>query len=763
LQESNGDGAKKRKAGDTDSEDDKPLSKKVAAPKKAAKKEDSDDEDDKPLSKRVKEEASQSKSVKSEKPKVSDEEKAARKQEREEAKARREAFEAEAPTYKWWEEGNQRTDGLKWDYLEHKGVIFAPAYEAHNISIIYDGKKVELTPAQEEPATWYAVMRESPYMEKKLFRDNFWKDWKEILGKKHKIQSLTKCDFTPIWEWHLVEKEKKNNITTEQKKKNKLEKEELEREYGLCKLDNHKEKIGNFRVEPPGLFRGRGEHPKQGCIKGRIMPEDLTLNMSADAPVPKCPVEGHNWGEVKHDNTVTWLAMYKDTIMGETKYVYLNAQSSFKGMSDYKKFEKARELGKHIDRIRKDYRQQLTSSDNTVLQRATALYLIDKLALRVGGAKDDDEADTVGCCSLREEHIELLKEEEEDIDTGKTETKYKVHFDFLGKDSIRYDQTHALDKGPWTNLKKLKEQAQKRVKKHGAADSAADLFDELEPSRLNSYLKGLMDGLTGKVFRTYNASRTLDMLLQEAITSQTIQEKLIHYNRCNRDVAILCNHQKAKPKGFDESLVKVDEKIAEAEEKYKQAKRDYKKAKEAGDKSGTEKLKRQVHTLKERLENKKGARQTKEDLATVSLGTSKINYLDPRISVAWCKTQDVPIEKVFNKSLVDKFPWAMDVDAKWRFQYSDDPTKKKSLILNDAEDSDDDEPLIAKVKAVKASPAKKKAPKRKAAEEDSDDDDKPLSARATSKDEEPPAKKKKAGDTDSDDDDDVPLSKRSGK
>ena len=36
----------------------------------------------------------------------------------------------------------------------------------------------------------------------------------------------------------------------------------------------------------------------------------------------------------------------------------------------------------------------------------------------------------------------------------------------------------------------------------------------------------------------------------------------------------------------------------------------------------------------------------KDDLKTVALGTSKINYMDPRISVAWCKKHDVPIEKV---------------------------------------------------------------------------------------------------------------------
>ena len=36
-----------------------------------------------------------------------------------------------------------------------------------------------------------------------------------------------------------------------------------------------------------------------------------------------------------------------------------------------------------------------------VLQMAVALYFIDKLALRAGHEKDEDEADTVGCCTLK--------------------------------------------------------------------------------------------------------------------------------------------------------------------------------------------------------------------------------------------------------------------------------------------------------------------------------------------------------------------------
>lgn len=39
----------------------------------------------------------------------------------------------------------------------------------------------------------------------------------------------------------------------------------------------------------------------------------------------------------------------------------------------------------------------------------------------------------------------------------------------------------------------------------------------------------------------------------------------------------------------------------------------------------------------------------KDDNKTVALGTSKINYMDPRITVAFCKKYEIPIEKLFNK------------------------------------------------------------------------------------------------------------------
>ena len=74
-----------------------------------------------------------------------------------------------------------------------------------------------------------------------------------------------------------------------------------------------------------------------------------------------------------------------------------------------------------------------------------------------------------------------------------------------------------------------------------------------------------------------------------------------------------------------------------------------------------------VQKKKQQIEKMELQAKVKEDLKTVALGTSKINYLDPRITVAWCKRLEVPIEKIFNRSLLSKFHWAMDVDPEFSF------------------------------------------------------------------------------------------------
>jgi DNA topoisomerase I len=74
-----------------------------------------------------------------------------------------------------------------------------------------------------------------------------------------------------------------------------------------------------------------------------------------------------------------------------------------------------------------------------------------------------------------------------------------------------------------------------------------------------------------------------------------------------------------------------------------------------------------LESAKSRLDSLVVRKDSREELKTVALGTSKINYLDPRITVAWCKRQDVPLERIFNQSLLGKFKWAMDVEPEFRF------------------------------------------------------------------------------------------------
>ena len=84
----------------------------------------------------------------------------------------------------------------------------------------------------------------------------------------------------------------------------------------------------------------------------------------------------------------------------------------------------------------------MRSNDRLDNQIGVCTYLIDKLALRVGTEKGEDEADTVGCCSLRVEHI-------------RCDGDNKITLDFLGKDSMRYLNTIEVEPHVYQLLEKL--------------------------------------------------------------------------------------------------------------------------------------------------------------------------------------------------------------------------------------------------------------------------------------------------------------------
>jgi hypothetical protein len=74
-------------------------------------------------------------------------------------------------------------------------------------------------------------------------------------------------------------------------------------------------------------------------------------------------------------------------------------------------------------------------------------------------------------------------------------------------------------------------------------------------------LSNYMQGLTAKVFRTYNASWTMARLLQDMKAVGTHAEKVKAYNDANRKVAILCNHKRTVATGHAAQMEKAQDKI----------------------------------------------------------------------------------------------------------------------------------------------------------------------------------------------------------
>ena len=366
---------------------------------------------------------------------------------------------------------------------------------------------------------------------------------------------------------------------------------------------------------PPGAFRGRGEHPKMGKLKQRVSPEQVMINVSECAPAPRCDVPGRAWGEVRHDPTVQWLCQWTENINSQNKYMQLAAMSSFKGKSDRSKYNKAATLCGNIDRIRADYKKNLTSKSHETRQLATAMWVIDRLALRVGGEKDtDEEADTVGCCSLRVEHLKFDP-------NGEGGDGREIELEFLGKDSMLFKQTIDFGSALYTEKNGMGEQVYENFKSFcKKKKSTDDVFSDLTPTILNAHLKGIMEGLTAKVFRTYNASKTLQDELTKTEQSASwkrlsASEKVVEYNNANREVAILCNHQRSVSKAQEANLEGLGTKLEKLKEQKKVLKKILKKV-SGGEDGGIPKRKDPVKLAAKAADALDRAKRMKESAKT---------------------------------------------------------------------------------------------------------------------------------------------------
>ena len=92
----------------------------------------------------------------------------------------------------------------------------------------------------------------------------------------------------------------------------------------------------------------------------------------------------------------------------------------------------------------------------------------------------------------------------------------------MGKDSIRYHNEVEVEKRVFKNVQLFMDNKK----------PDDDLFDRLNTTILNEYLNSLMPGLTAKVFRTYNASFTLQQQLDELTEEDDNVTNKVNLNLC---------------------------------------------------------------------------------------------------------------------------------------------------------------------------------------------------------------------------------------
>jgi len=510
----------------------------------------------------------------------------------------------------------------KWRTLQHNGVAIPPPYEPKGLSIVIRGQRIMMTPLQEEMAYAWALKKDTQYVKDPVFISNFLSDFLKTFPEEFRNATIDEIDFSEVFQYVDRERQLKNDpeyrkkLSAERKKR----REELKNIYGYAVMDGKKFEVANWMVEPPGIFMGRGNHPLRGRWKPRIGQEDITLNIGEDAPVPP-----GSWGKIVHDHESMWLARWDDKLTGKEKYVWLSDTATIRQKRDREKYDKALKLGEHINEVRSAIMKALNYDDPKKRQIAMACYLIDKLALRVGDEKDPDEADTVGATTLRVEHAKL--------------SGTRLALDFLGKDSVRWQKELDLSKEPPIVHKVLTELL--------AGKKPSDqIFDAVSSRSVNNFLGKILKGLTAKVFRTYLATKVVKETLKNSPldVARNSEQAAIYYARlANLQAAITCNHKRAPPKNWENSIARKEEAVKKAEAHLEEAKRKKKKV-------NMDKLMARLEKARYNLEL---AIRTKD----YNLNTSLRNYIDPRVYKAWGQLVKLDWRKLYTASLQRKFKW----------------------------------------------------------------------------------------------------------
>lgn len=533
------------------------------------------------------------------------------------------------------------TARAKWQTLEHRGVALPPEHQPRGITLTIRGEKLALNRDQEEIVYAWAKKKDTHYVQDPTFQQNFLSDLQKLLPESYNNITIEDIDFSMAYrladeekEMKEQEKEKYKTLSKEEKKSisqaKKAERERLKAIYGKAVVDGIEVDIANWLVEPPGLFMGRGQHPMRGRWKPRVRPQDITLNLGENAPVP----EG-NWKAIIHDHSSTWLATWIEGLTGKRKYVWLHDSAALRQENDKAKYDKAKKLAEREGKVHREVIRRMMRGDGKV---ATVAYLILKLAMRVGDEKDPEEADTVGASTLRVEHIEFPQVNDKQI----------IEFNFLGKDSVPWQkrlEVYSEDtKALYTNLKKFMQ----------GKKPSDPIFDGINSRKVNVFLQQIMPGLTAKVFRTCIATRVVQRQLSNAkVDKNSLEaEKIYAAKKANLEAAITCNHKKGidpKNPAARKALEKFEESIRKKKDAIAKLKADFA--------AKNWKTELQEKRLEERIEKLQMQLILQQETRDYNLGTSLRNYIDPRIMKAWLNYVELDWAKIYTSTLQRKFKW----------------------------------------------------------------------------------------------------------
>jgi hypothetical protein len=361
------------------------------------------------------------------------------------------------------------------------------------------------------------------------------------------------------------------------------------------------------RVTPNFIANGfvvHNSHPMRGHWKPAITTKDVTLNLSPDAPTPPGEWAGREW----RPNEL-WVAKWTDKLSEKVKYIWFHDATPMKQERVQEKFDLAHELESKIDKVRAHIAEGLGSEDVKRRKVATVAYLIDVFKIRVGDEKET-ESGTIGATSLQSKHITLHSSPD----------MVKLHF--LGKDWILFERELEVSEEAFRNLKEF-------------TSEGGRIFSGITTDAVREFLSEAMPRLSPKVFRTFSATDLFRQKLDGAkVTAESGDtEKKMALTEANAAVAQLLNHQKAIPKKWQETY------------------------------------KKRLAMLKS-LKGKKGKSIAKRKLGLQfriaqmrlgknwNLGTSLRNYIDPRVSVEFCKKVHYDWKAYYPKSLITKFAWA---------------------------------------------------------------------------------------------------------